>query len=38
MEIPTYPKNLEGALKIDLDFWTDNIEALTERFNAFAAQ
>lgn len=37
-EIPTYPKNLEGALKIDSDFWTDNIEALTERFNAFAAQ
>jgi putative spermidine/putrescine transport system substrate-binding protein len=37
-ELPTYPKNLEGALKIDPDFWTDNIEALTERFNAFAAQ
>jgi putative spermidine/putrescine transport system substrate-binding protein len=37
-EIPTYPKNLEGALRIDADFWTDNIEALTERFKAFAAQ
>jgi putative spermidine/putrescine transport system substrate-binding protein len=38
MELPTYTKNLAGALKIDSDFWTDNIEALTERFNAFAAQ
>jgi putative spermidine/putrescine transport system substrate-binding protein len=37
-ELPTYPKNLEGALKIDAGFWTDNIEALTERFNSFAAQ
>jgi putative spermidine/putrescine transport system substrate-binding protein len=37
-EIPTYPENMKGALKIDADFWTNNIEALTERFNAFAAQ
>jgi putative spermidine/putrescine transport system substrate-binding protein len=37
-ELPTYPENLKDALKIDSDFWTDNIDALTERFNAFAAQ
>jgi putative spermidine/putrescine transport system substrate-binding protein len=37
-ELPTYPDNMKNALKIDADFWTDNIESLSERFNAFAAQ
>jgi putative spermidine/putrescine transport system substrate-binding protein len=37
-ELPTDPDNLKSALKIDADFWTDNIEQLTDRFNAFAAQ
>ena len=37
-ELPTYPENMKDALKIDADFWTDNIESLTERFNAFAAE
>jgi putative spermidine/putrescine transport system substrate-binding protein len=37
-ELPTYPKNLVGALQVDAAFWTENIEPLTERFNAFAAQ
>ena len=37
-ELPTYPKNLEGALALDADFWTDNIQSLTERFNLFAGQ
>ena len=38
MELPTYPKNLEGALALDVDFWTDNIQPLTERFNLFVGQ
>jgi putative spermidine/putrescine transport system substrate-binding protein len=37
-ELPTYPKNLEGALSLDSKFWTDNIQPLTERFNLFASQ
>jgi len=37
-ELPTYPKNLEGAVGLDPDFWSENIQALTERFNTFAAQ
>ncbi len=37
-ELPTTPANLEGAMSIDADFWTDNSEELTERFNAWLAQ
>ena len=37
-ELPTDPKNLEGAVSLDVDFWIDNSEALTERFNAWLAQ
>ena len=36
-ELPTFPKNLDGALA-SLEFWTDNIQPLTERFNLFASQ
>lgn len=37
-ELPTTPANLEGALPLDANFWTDNSEALTQRFNAWLAQ
>jgi putative spermidine/putrescine transport system substrate-binding protein len=37
-ELPTTPANLEGAMSLDADFWTDNSEELTERFNAWLAQ
>ena len=37
-ELPTFPKNLEGALSLNSKFWTDNIQPLTERFNLFASQ
>jgi putative spermidine/putrescine transport system substrate-binding protein len=37
-ELPTDPKNLEGAIALDADFWTDNSEALTQRFNAWLAK
>lgn len=37
-DLPTSPKNLEGALALDVDFWIDNSEALTQRFNAWLAQ
>ncbi|MCX8995583.1 ABC transporter substrate-binding protein [Rhizobiaceae bacterium BDR2-2] len=36
--LPTYPENLEHALPLNVDFWIDNSEALTERFNAWLAQ
>lgn len=37
-ELPTTPANLEGAIALDADFWTDNSEELTQRFNAWLAQ
>ena len=37
-ELPTTPANLENAIPLDIDFWTDNSEELTQRFNAWLAQ
>ena len=37
-ELPTTQENLQGAIPLDAEFWTDNIEALTQRFNAWLAQ
>ena len=34
-DLPTAPQNLAGAIPIDIDFWNDNIEDLTKRFNAW---
>jgi len=36
-DLPTYGPNMEGAIALDAGFWADNIQALTERFNFFAA-
>lgn len=36
--LPSAPQNLEGALAINTAFWTDHIDELTKRFNAWAAQ
>jgi putative spermidine/putrescine transport system substrate-binding protein len=36
-ELPTAPENMENAIPLDAEFWTDNIEALTTRFNAWLA-
>ena len=37
-ELPTTPENLKGAVPLDVDFWTDHAEELTQRFNAWLAQ
>lgn len=37
-DLPTEPANLEDALALDVNFWVDNSEALTQRFNAWLAQ
>jgi putative spermidine/putrescine transport system substrate-binding protein len=37
-DLPTAPDNLEGAIAIDTEFWVENVERLTERFTAWAAQ
>jgi len=37
-ELPTSPENMKDAIPLDVDFWTDNGEALTQRFNAWLAQ
>ena len=37
-ELPTAPQNLEGAIAINGNFWVDNIEALSARFDAWLAQ
>jgi putative spermidine/putrescine transport system substrate-binding protein len=36
--LPTAPDNFKTALTYDIEFWADNVDALTERFNAWLAQ
>ncbi|MBR0650072.1 ABC transporter substrate-binding protein [Roseomonas terrae] len=36
--LPTQPDNLRVAMPLDVEFWVDNIEELTQRFNAWAAR
>ncbi len=36
--LPTDPANLAVAVPIDVEFWVDNIEQLTQRFNAWASK
>jgi putative spermidine/putrescine transport system substrate-binding protein len=37
-DLPTAPENLAPAKLIDVDFWLENNDKLTERFNKWAAQ
>lgn len=37
-ELPTTPENMTGAIPLGVDFWIDNSEELTKRFNAWLAQ
>lgn len=37
-DLPTTPGNIEEALPLDTDFWIDNLEVLTQRFNAWISQ
>jgi putative spermidine/putrescine transport system substrate-binding protein len=37
-DVPTAPENLKDAIQIDAEYWVENIEPLTERFNAWLAQ
>jgi len=37
-ELPTADENIIGAIALSVDFWTDNLEELTQRFNAWLAQ
>ncbi len=37
-ELPTAAANMTEALALNADFWIDNSEALTERFNAWLAK
>lgn len=36
--LPTDPANLSDSISLDTDFWIDNSEALTKRFNAWLAK
>jgi putative spermidine/putrescine transport system substrate-binding protein len=36
--LPSAPENLAGAIAINAQFWTDHIDELNKRFNAWAAQ
>lgn len=36
--LPTQPANLRVSMPLDVEFWVDNIEELTQRFNAWAAR
>lgn len=37
-DLPTTPANLEQAIEFDTEFWVENIERLTERFDRWAAR
>jgi putative spermidine/putrescine transport system substrate-binding protein len=37
-DLPTTPENLDGAIEFDTEFWVENIERLTERFERWAAR
>ncbi|QRI62548.1 ABC transporter substrate-binding protein [Shinella sp. PSBB067] len=37
-DLTTNPVNLEGAIPLNIDFWIDNSEALTQRFNSWLSQ
>ena len=36
--LPTAPENFKYALKYDIDFWADNLDELTDRFNSWLAK
>lgn len=36
--LPTAPDNFKTALTYDIEFWADNVDDLTERFNSWLAQ
>jgi putative spermidine/putrescine transport system substrate-binding protein len=36
-ELPTAPDNFKTAVEISTEFWLENIDRLTERFNKWAA-
>ncbi len=36
--LPTFPANLAVSGSLDVEFWVDNIEQLTQRFNAWASK
>ncbi len=36
--LATYPDNMRVSVPLDVEFWVDNIEELTQRFNAWAAR
>jgi len=38
VDLPTTPANLEGAQALNVDFWIDNLETLTKRFDAWLAK
>jgi putative spermidine/putrescine transport system substrate-binding protein len=37
-ELPTAPENMKAAVELNAEFWLENIDRLTERFNTWAAQ
>ena len=37
-DLPTDPDNMAESISLNVDFWIDNAETLTQRFNAWLAQ
>ncbi len=37
-DLPTAPDNIKNAVEINVGFWLENIDRLTERFNKWAAK
>jgi putative spermidine/putrescine transport system substrate-binding protein len=38
VNLPSAPENLDGAVALNTEFWTDNVDELNKRFTAWAAQ
>lgn len=38
VDLPTTPENMKDAIPLDIDFWIDNSEELTARFNAWLSK
>jgi putative spermidine/putrescine transport system substrate-binding protein len=37
-DLPTAPDNIKNAVEINVAFWLENIDRLTERFNKWATK
>jgi putative spermidine/putrescine transport system substrate-binding protein len=37
-QLPLIPEHMKNAVPVDDEFWVENLDSLTERFNIWAAR